>query len=82
MWIKILVMLAMLAVLFSLFSALFQLTKGGPGSSQRSLKFLIWRVGLCIALVLGLYLASFFGLIAPHSLLPSPQPSAANSVAH
>lgn len=68
MWIKIIVLLAMLAVLFSLFTALFHLTKGGAGSSQKSLKFLIWRLGLSIAIFLGLYLASLFGIITPHGL--------------
>ncbi|MDI1302188.1 MAG: twin transmembrane helix small protein [bacterium] len=72
---KIIVLLAMLAVLFSLFSALFHLTKGGEGSSQKSLKFLIWRLGFSIAIFLGLYLASFFGIIAPHGLPQAHKPA-------
>lgn len=68
MWIKIIVLLAMLAVLFSLFTALFHLMKGGPGESQKTLKFLIWRLGFSIAIIIGLFIASFFGLLAPHGL--------------
>ena len=84
MWIKIIVLLAMLVVLFSLFTALFHLMKGGEGASQKTLKFLIWRLGICIAIFLGLYLASFFGLIAPHGVSPATQaassPTSAGSV--
>ncbi len=78
MWIKIIVLLAMLAVLFSLFTALYHLMKGGPGESQKTLKFLIWRLGISIAIFLGLYLASVFGLIAPHGM-PTIQPPAAET---
>jgi predicted outer membrane lipoprotein len=67
MWIKIIVLLAMAGVLFSLFTALYYLVKG-QGDSQKTLKFLIWRLGISIAIFLGLYLASFFGIIAPHGL--------------
>lgn len=77
MWTKIIVLLAMLAVLFSLFTALFHLTRGGAGSSERSLKFLIWRLGFSIAIFLGLYIAAYFGLITPHGL---PQVQAPNTV--
>lgn len=79
MWIKVIVLLAMLAVLFSLFTALFHLMKGGAGASQKTLKFLTWRLGICIAIFLGLYLASFFGLIAPHGVSPQQTTSSATS---
>ena len=80
MWIKIIVLLAMAAVLFSLFTALFHLTKGGPGEAQKTLKFLIWRPGFSIAIILGLFVASCFGLIAPHGL-PQIQTPAASEIA-
>lgn len=76
MWTKIIILLAMLAVAFSLFSALFHLSKGGEGSSKKSLKFLIWRLGFSIAVFLGLYLASLFGLITPHGLPKVQKPAA------
>lgn len=76
MWIKIIVLLAMLAVLYSLFTALFHLMKGGPGESQKTLKFLIWRLGISIAIVIGLFIASAFGLIAPHGLPQVKPPTA------
>lgn len=75
MWIKIIVLLAMLAVAVSLFTALFHLSRGGTGSSQKSLKFLMWRLGFSIAIILGLFLASYFGLIAPHALAPAQAPA-------
>ncbi|MFZ5560074.1 MAG: twin transmembrane helix small protein [Pseudomonadota bacterium] len=78
MWIKIIVLIAMAAVLINLFAALFHLMKGGEGSSQKTLKALIWRLAISIAIFIGLYLASFFGLIAPHGL-PQAQESAASA---
>lgn len=71
MWIKIIVLFAMLAVLFNLFKGLSHLVKGNPGDSEKVLKSLIWRLVFSIAIILGLYLASYFGLVAPHSL-PKP----------
>lgn len=71
MWIKIIVLFAMLAVLFSLFKALSHLVRGGKENSEKVLKSLAWRLAFSIAIILGLYVASFFGLIAPHGL-PKP----------
>lgn len=71
MWIKILVLAAMVAVVANLFIALFHLTRGGEGDSAKTLHSLKWRLALSIALFALLYLASFFGLIAPHGL-PRP----------
>lgn len=69
MWIKIIVLVAMLAVLFSLFKALSHLVRGGDkASSEKVLRALVWRLALSIAIIVGLYAASFFGLIAPHGL--------------
>lgn len=72
MWIKIIVLVAMVAVVANLFHALFHLMKGGEDASRKTLRSLSWRLGISIAIFLGLYLASLFGLIAPHGL---PQPS-------
>jgi uncharacterized BrkB/YihY/UPF0761 family membrane protein len=73
MWIKLIVLLALLAVLFSLFKALSHLVKGGKDNSEKVLKSLIWRLVFSIAIIVLLYVASFFGLIAPHGL---PKPAA------
>ena len=74
MWVKIIVVVAMLAVLFSLFRALSHLVRGGDkASSEKVLRALVWRLALSIAIIVGLYAASFFGLIAPHGL---PKPAA------
>lgn len=74
MWIKIIVLVAMLAVLFSLFRALSHLVRGGDkASSEKVLRALVWRLALSIAIIVVLYAASFFGLIAPHGL---PRPAA------
>lgn len=71
MWIKIIVLIAMLAVLFSLFKALSHLVRGSKENSEKVLKSLVWRLAFSIAIIIGLYVASFFGLIAPHGL-PKP----------
>lgn len=68
MWIKIIVLVAMAAVLVNLFHALFHLTRGGQGASEKTLRALKWRLGISIALFLGLYLASLMGWVAPHGL--------------
>lgn len=68
MWIKIIVVVAMLAVLINLFLALSHLVKGGKDNSEKALKSLVWRLVFTIAILVGLYVASFFGLIAPHGL--------------
>lgn len=68
MWIKIIVLLAMAAVLVSLFMALASLSRGAAGDSQKTLRRLTWRLGISIAIVVGLAVASHFGLIAPHGL--------------
>ncbi len=77
MWVKIIVLFAMLAVLVSLFRALSHLVRGGDkASSEKVLRALVWRLALSIAIIVGLYAASFFGLIAPHGL---PTPAASQS---
>ena len=68
MWIKLIILLAMLAVVASLFTALFHLVRGGEGHSQKTLKFLIWRLAFSIAVFLALYIAASAGLITPHGL--------------
>ncbi|MDP2228500.1 MAG: DUF2909 domain-containing protein [Moraxellaceae bacterium] len=77
MWIKAFVLLVMLAILVNLFIALRHLVKGNKDSSSQSLKHLQWRLGLSIALLFGLALASHFGIIAPHALQPVPANTAA-----
>lgn len=73
MWIKIIVLVAMAAVLLNLFHALFHLTRGGEGASRKTLRALTWRLAISIALFITLYLASFFGLVAPHGLPRAPE---------
>lgn len=81
MWIKTIVLLAMLAVLYNLFKGLSRLVKGGKREdSEQVLKSLIWRLVFSIAIIVGLYVASFFGLIAPHGL-PKPATPAVTSPA-
>ena len=72
MWIKIIVLAAMATVLVNLFIALFHISRGGEGDAKKTLRSLTWRLVISIALFVLLYLASFFGLIAPHGL---PQPA-------
>ncbi|MES2500353.1 MAG: twin transmembrane helix small protein [Pseudomonadota bacterium] len=66
MFIKIAVVLVLIIILGSLFSALFFLNKDKSGS-ERTVKALTVRIGLSIALFIGLLIAGSFGLIG-HSL--------------
>jgi hypothetical protein len=81
MLIKIIVLIAMVAVLANLFIALFHLMKGGEGSSRKTLRSLTWRLAISIAIFLGLFLASTFGLIAPHGLPTVKEKAAAETAA-
>lgn len=79
MWIKIIVLIAMAAVLINLFTALFHLTRGGEGASRKTLRSLTWRLAISIGIFVALFLASLFGVIAPHSLPQVQEPPAASS---
>ncbi len=79
MWIKIIVLLAMLAVLISLFKALSHLVRGGKENSEKIVTTLAWRLAFSIAILVLLYVASFFGLIAPHG---PPKPVSPEVSAH
>lgn len=81
MWIKILVLIAMAAVLINLFTALLHLMRGGEGSSRKTLRSLTWRLVISIAIFAGLYLASFFGLVAPHGLPRAAEPGSTSEAA-
>jgi Mn2+/Fe2+ NRAMP family transporter len=68
MIIKLIILFAMLAVVISLFVALGHLTRGDKDHSKKTLKHLTWRLGLSIALIVFLVIASLFGWITPHGL--------------
>jgi hypothetical protein len=64
---KPLIALALLAIMVSLGKALFSMSSG-PENAARVVHALSWRIGLSVALFLGLLLGNHFGWIAPHAL--------------
>lgn len=67
MWIKGIVVIVMLGIVYSLGSAIISLMKDN-NNKDRMVKALIWRVGISMALFLGLFIAYYYGLIQPHAL--------------
>jgi hypothetical protein len=67
--VRIVVIILLVVIVYSLGSALFQLSSS-KGDSDKLLRALTWRIGLSLALFALLMLAWYFGLIAPHGLLP------------
>ncbi len=66
--IKLLVILVLAATVVSLGVALFQLAKGGDGSSSKLLRSLTVRIVLSVALFVLLMIAWRLGLIKPHGV--------------
>ena len=67
MLVKIIIVLVLLVIIGSLASALFFLMKNKGNNDDRTVKALTFRIGLSIALFIGLITAGYFGLIG-HSL--------------
>ena len=66
MAIKILIIVFLVVILYSLASALVFLVKD-HGEGDRTVKRLTWRIGLSLALFLGLWAAYKLGWIEPNS---------------
>ena len=63
----IIIALLLIAILVALFSGMVFMVRD-PSRSRRTLRSLIWRVGLQVALIAFLVLAYFLGWIHPHSI--------------
>ncbi|PCI21498.1 MAG: hypothetical protein COB62_03365 [Piscirickettsiaceae bacterium] len=69
--IKYLVIIVLITIVYNLFKAFYHLSKR-KSSPKDVLKALVVRIGLSIALFISLLMASYFGLIKPHGLVPQP----------
>jgi hypothetical protein len=63
--VKVLIAVALIGIVVSLGQALYAMSSG-PQNSGRVVKALTVRIGLSVALFVGLMLAWHFGLIEPH----------------
>ena len=61
---KYLILIILIVILISLGTALLQLFRGGD--TAHMLRSLTWRIGLSVALIVLLFIASALGLIQPH----------------
>jgi hypothetical protein len=68
---KILVILVLLVILASLSQALWHLLRE-RGRGDKTLRALTWRIGLSIALFVGLMASYWLGWIAPHDPVSQP----------
>ncbi len=66
---KVLVLVALFAIVSSLGIAMFSLVRD-KGRSDRVLKALTVRIGLSVALFVGLMIAYATGLVTPHGIMP------------
>lgn len=67
---KILVIIVLFVIAFSLFSALRTLVRNKDGDQQKTMRFLAYRVGFSVLLVVLLLLAMMMGWITPHGMQP------------
>jgi hypothetical protein len=65
--VKVLIAVALIGIVVSLGQALYAMSSG-PQNSGRVVKALTVRIGLSVALFVGLMLAWHFGLIEPHGI--------------
>jgi len=71
---KYLVVFVLIVIIYNLFKAFYHLSNQKSNPKQ-VVKALVVRVGFSLALFLSLLLASYFGAIKPHGLLPVEQPN-------
>jgi Protein of unknown function (DUF2909) len=64
---KPLIVLVLLVIVASLGKALFSMSSG-PENSARVVEALSWRIGVSVALFIGIFASYHFGWITPHSI--------------
>jgi hypothetical protein len=64
---KPLIVLVLLLIVGSLGKALFSMSSG-PENSARVVEALSWRIGLSVALFVGIVVSYHFGWVAPHAI--------------
>ncbi len=75
--VKVLIIVVLLVIVFSLFSALRTLVRNREGDKQKTVRFLAFRVGFSVLLLILLGVAMMMGWIDPHGLPPAPAEPAA-----
>jgi len=73
--VKILIIVVLLVIAFSLFSALRTLVRNSEGDKEKTVRFLAFRVGFSVLLLVLLGVAMMMGWIDPHGLPPAPAES-------
>ncbi len=66
--VKILIIVVLIVIAFSLFSALRTLVRNSEGDKQKTVRFLAFRVGFSVLLLVILGVAMMMGWIDPHGL--------------
>ncbi|HYL00164.1 MAG TPA: twin transmembrane helix small protein [Steroidobacteraceae bacterium] len=67
----LLIVCLLAAIVLSLGAGLFHLARGRDDEDSRKLaRALTWRIGISLGLFVLLMIAWYFGLIAPHGLMP------------
>lgn len=69
---KIVVIAVLFVIAFSLFSALRTLVRNKDGDKQKTVRFLAYRVGFSVLLLILLGVAMMMGWITPHGVRPVP----------
>jgi hypothetical protein len=64
---KLLIVGALLLILYNLGAGLFYMMVD-RGTTARTVNALTWRIGLSVALILGVMLATWMGWITPHGV--------------
>ena len=67
--VKVIIVVLLLLIVLSLAAGMFSLVKDG-GKSNRTAKFLTFRIALSIVTFVFIALAFFMGWIQPHGVLP------------
>lgn len=73
---KIVVIAVLFVIAFSLFSALRTLVRNKDGDKQKTVRFLAYRVGFSVLLLILLGVAMIMGWITPHGVRPVQEPPA------
>ncbi|HVK98527.1 MAG TPA: twin transmembrane helix small protein [Dongiaceae bacterium] len=72
---KIIVVIVLIFIAISLFSALRTLVRNKDDDKQRTVRFLAFRVGFSVLLLILLGVAMLMGWIEPHGLQPVATPA-------
>jgi len=72
MLIKTIILIMLLLVLMSLAASMFTMIKD-RNNTNRTVKFLTFRIAISVALFVLIFVSFFMGWIQPHGLMPPPK---------